>query len=85
MNLIDSSAWLEHFAAGPQAHRVAAAIENLERLLFPTIVLIEVAHRVKQRRDEDAALRCDHLHTESRFQRLARREVLLQIEVARAG
>lgn len=57
--MIDSSAWLEYFAAGPQARHVAAAIENLERLLFPTIVLIEVAHRVMQQRDEDAALRCD--------------------------
>lgn len=56
MNLIDSSAWLEYFAAGPQAHRVAAAIENVEHLLVPTIVLVEVTRRVMQQRDEDAAL-----------------------------
>lgn len=56
MNLIDSSAWLEYLAAGSQAHHVAAAIENLERLLVPTIVLVEVTRRVMQQRDEDAAL-----------------------------
>lgn len=56
MNLIDSSAWLEYFAAGPQAHHVAAAVENVERLLVPTIVLVEVTRRVMQQRDEDAAL-----------------------------
>lgn len=56
MNLIDSSAWLEYFAGGMQAHHVAAAIEDVERLLVPTIVLVEVTRRVMQQRDEDAAL-----------------------------
>lgn len=56
MNLIDSSAWLEYFAGGPQAQQVTAAIENIERLLVPTIVLVEVTRRVMQQRDEDAAL-----------------------------
>ncbi|MEP7347786.1 MAG: type II toxin-antitoxin system VapC family toxin [Gemmatimonadaceae bacterium] len=56
MNVIDSSAWLEYFAAGPHAHHVAAAIEKVEQLLVPTIVLVEVSRRVIQQRDEDAAL-----------------------------
>jgi len=56
VNLIDSSAWLEYFAAGSQAHHVAAAIERVERLLVPTIELVEVTRRVMQQRDEDAAL-----------------------------
>ncbi len=56
MNLIDSSAWLEYFAAGPSARFVAAAIENVDELLVPTIVLVEVTRRVMQQRDEDAAL-----------------------------
>ena len=42
MNLIDSSAWLEYFAGGPPAQHVAAAIEDIERVLVPTIVLLEV-------------------------------------------
>ncbi len=56
MNLIDSSAWLEYFAAGDAAHHVAAAIEDVERLIVPTIVLVEVTRRVMQQRDEDTAL-----------------------------
>lgn len=50
------SAWLEYFAAGSLAGKVAAAIENVEQLLVPTIVLVEVTRRVMQQRDEDAAL-----------------------------
>ncbi|MCR4341702.1 MAG: type II toxin-antitoxin system VapC family toxin [Gemmatimonadaceae bacterium] len=56
MNLVDSSAWLEYFAAGPQAGQFAAVIEDVEHLLVPTIVLLEVTRRVMQQRDEDAAL-----------------------------
>jgi len=56
VNLVDSSAWLEYFAGGPQANQVAAAIEDVDRLIVPTIVLVEVTRRVMQQRDEDAAL-----------------------------
>ena len=56
MNLIDSSVWLEYFAAGPQADQFAAVIEKVDALLVPTIVLVEVTRRVMQQRDEDAAL-----------------------------
>ncbi|MDX2193076.1 MAG: type II toxin-antitoxin system VapC family toxin [Gemmatimonadales bacterium] len=56
MNLVDSSAWLEYFAAGPQAGRFAEVIEQVDALLVPTIVLVEVTRRVLQQRDEDAAL-----------------------------
>ena len=56
MKLIDSSAWLEYFAGGPQASQFAAAIEQVADVLVPTIVLLEVTRRVMQQRDEDAAL-----------------------------
>ena len=56
MNLVDSSAWLEYFAAGPQARHFAAAIEDVASLLVPTIVLLEVTRRVLQQRGEDEAL-----------------------------
>lgn len=56
MNLVDSSAWLEYFAAGPQAGRFAAAIEDVTSLIVPTIVLVEVCRRVMQQRGEDEAL-----------------------------
>lgn len=56
MNVVDSSAWLEYFAAGPLAGRFAAAILAEEELLVPSIVLLEVTRRVMQQRGEDAAL-----------------------------
>ncbi|MDX2206092.1 MAG: type II toxin-antitoxin system VapC family toxin [Gemmatimonadales bacterium] len=56
MNLVDSSAWLEYLAAGPNAGRFAAAIETVDELLVPTVILVEVTRRVMQQRGEDAAL-----------------------------
>ena len=56
MNLIDSTAWLEYFAGRSQEQHVTAAIDNIERLLVATIVLVEVMRRVMQQRDDDAAL-----------------------------
>jgi len=56
VNLVDSSAWLEYIAAGPQAGQFAATIEDVASLLVPTIVLLEVTRRVMQQRGEDEAL-----------------------------
>ena len=57
MNVVDSSAWLEYFANGPNARFFAAAIEDTDELLVPTLVLYEVFKRVLQQTDEDKALR----------------------------
>ena len=56
MNLVDSSAWLEYFAGGPLAGQLARAVEQTDKLIVPTIVVLEVAKRVMQQRGEDAAL-----------------------------
>jgi len=56
VNLVDSSAWLEYFADGPNAGKFAAAIQSGDELLVPTIVLLEVTRRVFQQRGEDHAL-----------------------------
>ena len=56
MNLVDSSAWLEYFADGPNADFFAPAIEKTRDLLVPTIVVFEVYKRVLQQRQEPAAL-----------------------------
>lgn len=56
MNLVDSSAWLEYFADGPNAAFFAASIEKSAELLVPTIVVYEVYKRVCQQRDDRAAL-----------------------------
>ena len=56
MNLEDSSGWLEYFADGPNAEFFAPPIEDTERLLVPTICVLEVFKRVMQQRGEQAAL-----------------------------
>ncbi len=56
MNLVDSSAWLEYFADGPNAAFFAPAIEKSRDLLVPTIVVFEVYKRVRQQRNQRAAL-----------------------------
>ncbi|MBI4165987.1 MAG: type II toxin-antitoxin system VapC family toxin [Acidobacteria bacterium] len=57
MNLVDSSAWLEYFANGPNAAFFSRAIEETEKLLVPTICILEVFKRVLQQRGEGTALR----------------------------
>jgi len=56
MNVVDSSAWLEYFAAGANADFFAAAIEGVAELVVPTLSLFEVFERVMQQRGESEAL-----------------------------
>jgi predicted nucleic acid-binding protein len=56
MNVVDSSAWLEYLAAGPNAAYFAAAIENTAELIVPTLSLYEVFKRIVQQRSENDAL-----------------------------
>jgi len=56
MNVVDSSAWLEYFADGPNAGRFARAVEDFENLLVPSIVILEVHKRLLQQRGEREAL-----------------------------
>jgi predicted nucleic acid-binding protein len=56
VNVIDSSAWLEYFADGPNAGYFASAIQNTRELVVPTITLLEVFKRVYQQRGEGPAL-----------------------------
>ena len=57
MNVVDSSAWLEYFADGPNAAFFAPAIEDLDHLIVPSLTIFEVFKRILQQRDETAALR----------------------------
>ena len=57
MNVVDSSAWLEFFADGPNAEQFAKPITDLARLIVPSVTLLEVFKRVLQQRDANAALR----------------------------
>jgi predicted nucleic acid-binding protein len=56
MNVVDSSAWLEFFADGPQAAIFAKPISETDSLLVPTLAIYEVFKRVLQQRGDDAAL-----------------------------
>ncbi len=56
MNVVDSSAWLEYFADGPNASFFAPAIEVTDELIVPSITLLEVFKRLLQQRSESDAL-----------------------------
>ncbi len=56
MNVVDSSAWLEYFANGPNADFFASAVEDHAQQVVPTISLYEVFKRVLQQTDEGSAL-----------------------------
>ena len=56
MKVVDSGAWLEYFANGPNASFFAAAIEQTDDLLVPSLTLYEVFKRILQQTDEGYAL-----------------------------
>ena len=56
MNVVDSSAWLEYFADGPNAGEFAEAIADLEQLVVPSITVFEVFKRIRVQRDLASAL-----------------------------
>jgi predicted nucleic acid-binding protein len=57
VNVVDSSAWLEYFANGPNASFFADAVEAVDDLVVPSLTICEVFKRVLQQRDEGDALR----------------------------
>jgi predicted nucleic acid-binding protein len=57
MNVVDSSAWLEYFANGPNSSFFAAPVEKTAELVVPSLTIYEVFKRVLQQRDEGDALR----------------------------
>jgi len=54
--VVDSCAWLEYFADGPNGEFFAPAIEKTAELLVPALTLYEVFKRILQQRDEGSAL-----------------------------
>lgn len=55
-HVVDSSAWLEYFADGPNAEYFARPIEAPAGLVVPSITLLEVFKRLLQQRSESDAL-----------------------------
>lgn len=58
MNVVDSSAWLEYFAGGPNAAFFAPAIEDGRRLIVPTVCLLEVFKVIARQRPMKDAVEC---------------------------
>jgi predicted nucleic acid-binding protein len=56
MNVVDSSAWLEYLADGPNAEYFSAPLIDSASLIVPTICIYEVFKTVLRQRGEDAAL-----------------------------
>ncbi len=56
MNVVDSSAWLSYFAGDNNADIFAGPIENIEKLLVPSITITEVFKCILRQCDEDMAL-----------------------------
>jgi len=82
VNVVDSSAWLEYFAGGPNAEYFASAIEEIDALVVPTIVVYEVFRRVLQQRGEDAALQAAALLHQGKVVEL---DAALALQAARIG
>ncbi len=57
-NVIDSSAWIEYFLDSPRADLFAAAIENAECLVVPTICLFEVCRVLDRHYGEATVAQC---------------------------
>jgi predicted nucleic acid-binding protein len=82
VNVVDSSAWLEYLADGPNAGFFAPAIEATDELVVPSICLLEVFKRVCQQRDEGAALQVVALMQQGRVVDL---DPALALTAARIG
>lgn len=82
MNLVDSSAWLEYFADGPNADAFAQALEATDDLVVPTICLYEVFKAVLRQRSESAAFSAIALMRQGRVVDLTERIALLAADLS---
>ena len=76
MNVVDSIAWLEYLAAGPNASFFSEPIENIAELIVPTISLYEVFKRIVQQRSENEALQVIAVMQQGRVAELDQRTAL---------
>jgi predicted nucleic acid-binding protein len=56
VNVVDSSAWLEYFADGPNASWFASAIETPDELIVPSLTIFEVFKKLATERGDTEAL-----------------------------
>lgn len=82
MNCVDSSAWLEYIAGGPNSGVFAPAIRDARRLAVPSLCVLEVFKRILQQRGQVAALSAIGPMLQGRVQDL---DAPLALEAARLG
>ncbi len=56
MNVVDSSAWLSYLAGDKNSGKFAKPIEDVERLIVPSITLTEVFKALFRQQGEEVAL-----------------------------
>ena len=56
MNVVDSSAWLSYFSGDANAKTFSRPIEDIEKLIVPSITITEVFKCIIRQRGEDMAL-----------------------------
>ena len=56
MNIVDSSAWLSYFAGDANAVVFSAPIENIDKLIVPSITITEVFKCILRQSGENMAL-----------------------------
>lgn len=56
MNIVDSSAWLSYFAGDANAEVFSPPIENIDKLIVPSIIITEVFKYILRQRGENMAL-----------------------------
>ncbi len=56
MNIVDSSAWLSYFTGDANAEVFSTPIENIDKLIVPSITITEVFKYILRQRGENMAL-----------------------------
>jgi len=56
MNVVDSSCWLEYFSGSKTGEQIAPILENVEKLVVPSIWIYEVIKKLLVEVDEDRAI-----------------------------
>ena len=56
MNIVDSSAWLSYFAGDANAEIFSTPIENIDKLIVPSITITEIFKYILRQRGENMAL-----------------------------
>jgi predicted nucleic acid-binding protein len=79
-NVVDSSGWLEYFAASDRAALYASAVEDTANLVVPVISIYEVFKKVLREHGEDAALQIASMMQTGRVVDL---DITLALEAAR--